>query len=48
LRVDEQRNLLYVLNTQTNGRDQGQSIIQIYDLGNFGDEMKSIVTINQY
>jgi hypothetical protein len=45
LEIDEQRNLLYCLATQTNGRDKGQAIIKIFDLGILGDKMDCIVTI---
>jgi hypothetical protein len=45
LEIDEQRNLLYCLATQTNGRDRGQAIIKIFDLGMLGNKMDCIVTI---
>jgi len=46
LEIDEQRNLLYALCEQTNGRDRGRSIILVYDLGLFGDKMNLAIQFN--
>ena len=44
LKVDQQRNLLYAL-SETNVRGHTHSIIEIFDLGFFGNEFKHLTTI---
>ena len=48
LQIDQQRNLLYVLCKQTNGRAAGQCVIQIHDLGMLGDMLTEVVRLEQY
>ena len=44
IKFDEQRNIMYVLQQQLKN---GQSIIEVYDLGSIGDQFAKVATITQ-
>ena len=46
--VDEQRNLLYSLSLSDSSYTKGQSVIEVFDLGFYGNEFAHKTTIQMY